>query len=136
MSPGSFDRKMAGNKTLAEETHVAEYAIMLFTPTPFDPDAVSPENRAEHERHGAEISDLGGKVLAAFELAAGDTATSIRGDVLTDGPFIESKEIVAGFYVIEAPDLDTALAIAKRNPVTWQGGGVEVRPVHGYVIPN
>jgi hypothetical protein len=33
-------------------------------------------------------------------------ATSIRGDAITDGPFVDSKEIVAGFYVIEAPDLD------------------------------
>ena len=37
---------------------------------------------------------------------------------------------MAGFYVIEAPDLDAALAIARLNPVVRDGGGVEVRPVH------
>ena len=57
-------------------------------------------------------------------------ATSIRADAITDGPFIDAKEIVAGFYIIEAPDLDAALAIAGTNPVIREGGGVEVRPVH------
>jgi hypothetical protein len=38
--------------------------------------------------------------------------------------------IVAGFYIIEASDLDSALAIARTNPVLTEGGGVEVRPVH------
>jgi len=61
-------------------------------------------------------------------------ATSIRGGGVTDGPFVDSKEIVAGFYVIDAPDLDAALAIAGTNPVVREGGGVEVRPVHsGFV---
>ena len=53
---------------------------------------------------------------------------------MTDGPFVEAKEVVAGFYIIEAPDLDAALAIAGRNPVTRQGGGVEVRPVAGSFV--
>jgi len=53
---------------------------------------------------------------------------SIRGDVVTDGPFTEAKEVVAGVFVLEAPDLDTALRIAKLNPAT-RDGGVEVRPL-------
>jgi YCII-related domain len=57
-------------------------------------------------------------------------SNSISGDIITDGPFIDSKEVVAGFYVIEAEDLDAALAIARTNPVVHDGGGVEVRPVH------
>jgi hypothetical protein len=61
-------------------------------------------------------------------------ATSIRGDTITDGPFVDSKEVVAGFYVIEAPDLDAALAIARRNPAVLNGGGVEVRPVHSSFV--
>ena len=66
----------------------------------------------------------------AFALTPRDMATSIRADSITDGPFIDAKEIVAGFYIIEAPDLDAALAIAGTNPVIREGGGVEVRPVH------
>jgi hypothetical protein len=61
-------------------------------------------------------------------------ATSVRADAITDGPFLDSKEVVAGFYVIEAPDLDAALAIARSNPVVRDGGGVEVRPVHSSFV--
>jgi hypothetical protein len=70
-----------------------------------------------------------GTMVAAFELEPPDTATSLRGDTVTDGPFIEAKEVIAGFYVIEAPDLDAALQVARQNPILRQGGGLEVRPV-------
>lgn len=55
------------------------------------------------------------------------TATSIRDGVVTDGPFSETKEALGGYYLIEADDLDQALAIAKDVPAPF--GGVEVRPV-------
>lgn len=55
------------------------------------------------------------------------TATSIRGGVVTDGPFAETKEALGGFYLIEAADLDEAIGIAKAVPARF--GGVEVRPV-------
>jgi len=46
---------------------------------------------------------------------------------VTDGPFVETKEVLGGYYMIDAPDLDTALAVAKTVPARF--GGVEVRPV-------
>ncbi len=60
------------------------------------------------------------------------TATSIRrgtsGDVaVTDGPFAETKEALGGYYIVEAADLDGAIAIAREVPARF--GGVEVRPV-------
>ena len=60
------------------------------------------------------------------------TATSIRRDAsgnlaVTDGPFAETKEALGGYYIIEAPDLDAALAVAKQVPARF--GGVELRPV-------
>jgi hypothetical protein len=60
------------------------------------------------------------------------SATSIRRDpsgefTVTDGAFVETKEALAGYYLIEAADLDEAIAIAKQVPVG--SGGVEVRPV-------
>ena len=50
-----------------------------------------------------------------------------KGGLITDGPFIESKEALAGFFVIDAPDLDVALAIARLVPLI--DGAVEVRPL-------
>ena len=49
------------------------------------------------------------------------------GSDVTDGPFVETKEALGGYYLIEAPDLDTALAVGKLCPARF--GGVEVRPV-------
>ena len=72
--------------------------------------------------------------LAAFALESPATATLLRGMTISDGPFIEAKEVVLGFCIVEAPDLDAALAIAKRNPILHQGGGLEVRPVAGSVL--
>jgi hypothetical protein len=73
-------------------------------------------------------------MVMAYALTLRDMATSVRGDTITDGPFLDSKEIVAGFYVIEAPDLDAALAIARLNPVVRDGGGIEIRPVHSNFV--
>jgi len=55
------------------------------------------------------------------------TATTIRDGVVTDGPFAETKEALGGYYLVEAPDLDAALAIGRMTPARF--GGVEVRPV-------
>jgi hypothetical protein len=60
------------------------------------------------------------------------TATSIRrqadgGFAITDGAFAETKEALGGYYLIEAADLDEALAVARQVPAPF--GGVEVRPV-------
>jgi hypothetical protein len=60
------------------------------------------------------------------------TATTVRGDAsggfaVTDGPFVETKEALGGYYLVEAADLDEAIAIAKQVPAGF--GGVEVRPI-------
>jgi hypothetical protein len=85
---------------------------------------------AAHDRHAEDVRRAGAMV-AAFTLQPATTATSIRGHVPTDGPFLEAKEVVVGFYVIQAPDLDAALEIARRNPILQQDGGVEVRLLAG-----
>jgi hypothetical protein len=107
---------------------VAQYAILLYSPAPADPMASPPEELEAHGRYGTQIEELGGKVSGAQALQPSTTATSIRGDLVTDGPFVESKEVLAGFFVLEARDLDHALEIARLCPATWRGG-VEVRPI-------
>lgn len=109
---------------------MAQYAILIYDNTTTDE---TPEDLAAHDRHAKDLQESGAMV-AAFALTPPDTATSIRGDALTDGPFIDAKEVVAGICIVEAPDLDAALEIARQNPATQQGGGVEVRPVAGGII--
>ena len=81
----------------------------------------------EHDAYPEKVTALGGSVLGGNALQPSNTATSIRGDVVTDGPFAETKEVLGGYYLIEAEDLDQALAIGKITPAGY--GGVEVRPV-------
>lgn len=109
---------------------MAQYAILIYADDSAHRADATADDLGPHERHADEVTSSGAMV-AAFSLQPVATATSIRGDAMTDGPFLDTKEVVAGFYVIEAPDLDAALAIAGRNPAVQQGGGVEVRPVAG-----
>lgn len=52
-----------------------------------------------------------------------------KGRAVSDGPFAESKEAVGGYLLVEAPDMEAALAIAKSNPTLEYGVSIEVRPV-------
>ena len=108
---------------------MAQYAVLIYaSDSAHAPEATS-EDTETCDRHSDELAGSGAMV-AAYALMPRDTATSIRDDMITDGPFMDSKEVIAGFYVLDAPDLDAALAIARTNPVVREGGGVEVRPVH------
>ena len=88
------------------------------------------QNGARHERFARLLQERdamrGGK-----ELAPASSATTIRhrGDdvSVTDGPFAETAEVLGGFYLIEAADLDAGIALAKELPE----GVVEIRPVAG-----
>jgi hypothetical protein len=72
-------------------------------------------------------------VLNGAGLAPASTATTVRMEngspVVTDGPFADTKEVFAGYYLVEADDLDGALALAAKVPAVRLGGSVEVRPV-------
>ncbi|HYO35283.1 MAG TPA: YciI family protein [Geodermatophilus sp.] len=81
----------------------------------------------EHNRFSAGVEALGAKLVGGEALETTTTATSVRGTEVTDGPFVETKEALGGYYLVDAPDLDTALAVARTVPARF--GGVEVRPV-------
>ncbi len=85
---------------------------------------------ADYEKSGRWMEKYykNGKVVGGHELQGPSTATTVsRKDgriAVTDGPFIESKEVIGGFAIIEVADLDEALAMAKEWP-----GTVEIRPI-------
>jgi hypothetical protein len=112
---------------------MAQYAVLIYAhDSAHAPDA-TPEDLESCDQHSDELTDKG-VMVAAYALTPREMATSIRGDIITDGPFVDSKEVVAGFYVLEAADLDEALAIARLNPVVADGGGVEIRPIHSSFV--
>ena len=109
---------------------MAQYVVLIYE-NESDYAAAPPEVYGEvmeaHNRFTEEVTARGGKIAGGNALQGTDTATSIRGDVVTDGPFVETKEALGGFYLIDADDLDKAIKIAGMVPARF--GGVEVRPV-------
>jgi hypothetical protein len=73
------------------------------------------------------------EIVGGDRLQPVETATTVRvenGEVLlTDGPFVDAKEHLGGYCLVEADDLDLALEIAARIPAARMGGAVEVRPL-------
>jgi hypothetical protein len=75
-----------------------------------------------------------GVLRSGSGLQPSTTATTVRGGdevVLTDGPFVETKEQLAGYYVVDCADLDEAIAWAKKVPAVLWGAAIEVRPLAG-----
>jgi len=113
---------------------MAQYMFLLFDDESWF-DNVTPETWQEAmELHGAftaAVEAAGARVLGGEALGRTTTATTVHNPwsgetaMTTDGPFIETKEALGGFYLIEAKDLDQALDLARKCP----SAHVEVRPV-------
>ena len=109
-----------------------KYALLIYSPAGApEYEAPRPETEANVASYVGALRDAG-VFVAAEQLTHTDTATSvrIRGEdrLLTDGPFLETKEHLLGFVLIDVPDLDAALEWAARMPAAAIGT-VEVRAV-------
>ncbi len=77
-------------------------------------------------------------IVAGSALAPTSTATTIKRvadgqDTIVDGPFAETKEVLGGYYIIDVPDLDAALAVAREIPLP--AGSIELRPLpEGFAV--
>jgi len=111
---------------------MAQYMLMVYE------GEVDADGRAERERELPLFVELhrnlaeAGVLVGVKALRSPETATSVRvraGETeITDGPFAVTKEVLAGYYVVECADLDEALKVAARIPAAgW--GTIEVRPV-------
>jgi hypothetical protein len=111
---------------------MAQYLVLIYA----DEKALGSAGPAVWEQLSKEHMTFGQThekaLVGGQKLQDAASATSIRraddgSQTVTDGPFAETKEVLGGYYLIEAPDLDAALAIAKDVPTPF--GGVEVRPI-------
>jgi hypothetical protein len=110
-----------------------QYALLIYEDeTVYGPGKTGPAMDAIRVRHMALVRELGPVRLGGSGLKGTATATTVRTDdgrqTVHDGPFAETKEQLGGFYIVEAADLDQALAIARRVPLS-ANGAIEVRPL-------
>jgi hypothetical protein len=111
---------------------MAKYAILIYEdPAYYEsiPPEAWPAVVDAHSTFVKGVFELGGSLAGGDALAPPKSATTIKGGTVTDGPFVQTKEALNGYYVVEARDLDHAIEIAKLCPAPAPGGGVEVRPV-------
>jgi len=94
--------------------------------------APAAERQAEVDRVTAWFREHGraGRIVGGEELGYPKLAKTVRKKGISDGPFIETKELLGGFIVLEVPDEASALEVARGWPgLDWDGDAVEVRPV-------
>jgi hypothetical protein len=107
-----------------------KYALLIYS-TPEARDVPEDQLRSVVAEYEA-LSDEPG-VLDGMQLQGTESATTVRvqnGEaLLSDGPFVDAKEYIGGFYLLEADNLDEATALAARVPAARMGGAVEVRPI-------
>ena len=108
-----------------------QYALLIYYKPGTNEALGADEYEAVHREYMA-LKDTPG-MMGGAALHPVETATTVRvvdnAVLVTDGPFADTKEIFAGFYLIEADDLDQATEIAARIPAARLGGSVEIRPV-------
>jgi hypothetical protein len=108
------------------------YAAINYTP---DLDWTAPENADEMAAYGEFGEHAAAAIRGGAALFPTATATTVRvtggrgGEVVvSDGPYADTKEVLAGFFLLECDDIDQAIELAGRIPAAWNGA-VEVRPV-------
>ena len=108
-----------------------QYALMFYA----EPGYADELPEAEREAVAAEFAALldDPRCVTAMQLQPAETATCVRvagsRTLMTDGPFADTKEVLGGFALVEAANLDEVLELAARVPVTRYGGVVEIRPL-------
>jgi hypothetical protein len=111
-----------------------QYGIFVISPEPADPMSLTPDHLELLNAYPAQVTELGGTIVTGFAFQPSTNAKAVRGGSTHDGVLLRADDLVAaGFYVLDAPDLQTAVRIAALNPAT-RAGGVEVRPL--FVPPS
>jgi hypothetical protein len=117
-----------------------QYALLIYqgtTPLPGTPEwsTLSPEEQQAVYADYAAIGEMT-NVTPGLPVGLPDRATTVRVDdgepIATDGPYVGTEGAIGGFFVVEADDLDAAIAVAARVPAARHGGGIEIRPCETY----
>lgn len=108
--------------------------VLLIYPKPGSEEALGEDERksvsADYLAFREDPRCIGGAHLQPIE-----TTTTVRyggggGSLIIDGPYADTKEVLGGYFVFDASNLDEVLEVAQRIPAVRLGGAVEVRPIH------
>jgi hypothetical protein len=108
------------------------------TPTPRDSEAWAQLPQAEQQAVFAAYQELNRTpgVTPGVQMGDPETATTVRVEdnrtLITDGPFVDTKEALGGYLFFEAENLDAAIELAAKIPPARLGGAIEIRPVVEY----
>jgi hypothetical protein len=111
-----------------------QYLLLIYAQENQWETMTEPDRQKMYQQYGTLIGELktNGKFLGGHELQPTASATTIRvrngKKAVTDGPFAETKEQLGGYFLVEAKDLDEAMAMAAQIP-SANSGSIEVRPV-------
>jgi hypothetical protein len=117
-----------------------QYVMLIYqgsTPLPSSPEweQLSEDEQQQVYADYAALTATPG-VTGGVPMGLPEDATTVQvhdGKTLTtDGPFVESKEAVGGYFVLEADDLDAAIEVAAKVPAARLGGAIEIRPAQAY----
>jgi hypothetical protein len=114
---------------------VAKYLVLIYGDEAAWQAAPAEWHATNGLRHQALIAAERPSIRSVEELEPAARAVSIRADATgraytTDGPFLETKEVIGGYYLLDAPDMAEAIRIASQIPeATAAHGGVEIRPI-------
>ncbi|WP_250033242.1 YciI family protein [Paractinoplanes maris] len=109
---------------------MAKYTLLIYGDAAQWEALSDEERRAKDAAHAEFRAAAGDRIIGGQELEPAPNATTLRGFVTSDGPFLETKEALGGFYSLEAADLDEVLGLAKLLPEVHDGhSAVEIRPV-------
>jgi hypothetical protein len=123
-----------------DEEAPMQYALLIYqgtTPLPNTPEwaSLSPDEQQAVYADYAAIGEMT-NVTPGLPLGLPEKATTVRVDggkpVATNGPYVDAKGAIGGFLLVEADDLDAAIAVAARVPAARHGGGIEIRPCETY----
>ena len=108
-----------------------QFALMIYAEPGYAEALPEADRAAVLAEFSALVDDA--RCVASAQLQSAETATCVRvtggRTLMTDGPFADTKEVLGGFALIEAANLDQAIEVAARIPIIRFGGVVEIRPV-------
>lgn len=106
-----------------------QFAVLIHAEDSQHSPTATKEELAECDAHFDSLVATG-RMTIAYAFTPREHARSLSAEGVRDGTYRSDGHLIAGFYILEAADIEEALHLARKDPSLLSGGGIEVRPVH------